>query len=678
MHGSFLHDLAVVLGVAAGTTVLFRLLKQPSVLGYLFAGLLVGPHVPVPLFADVERMHALSEFGVVLVMFAIGLEFRIAHLFKVLPVSGVTALVQIGSLVWAGVTVGEWLGWTTVEALFLGASLGISSTMLVSKVFEANPPSDEVRSFVLGILVLQDVAAVVLIAVMTGVASGGGLSPSELALTLGRLAGFLLVLVAVGIVVVPRAMRAVVALGNEEVLVVVAVGACFALGVLAEAFGYSVALGAFIAGILVAESGHGHQVEHATKNLKDVFAAIFFVSIGMTIDPRLALEHLGTSLLVVGVVVVGQLLSVSIGGILSGGGLRRSITAGLALGQIGEFAFIISAIGVTAGVVDGRIQPILVTVAVVTAFTTPLVLAQTEAILHFVDHRLPHRLQNLIVFYESWFVRLRARAGADSVLRRAVRAVALDGLALIALVAAWYVFARPKADQVAAVFDGPGWSGHLAILAGVAVVAIPFGLGLVRNTRLVSDLLAAGVARGGTGPAAEATRALVRTTAVVLVTLAVGVPAAAILRPILHVPVVFVALLACLGVATVALWRRAGVVDEEVASGAARVTELLGKQRGQTPAHSPGPPPKPTPGPALPDLEAVALDANSPAAGRSLGDLDLRATTGASVLAIYRSSGLIMPTATDPLQAGDVLTLAGPAIARDKARASLTGSPADS
>ncbi|MCA9715698.1 MAG: cation:proton antiporter, partial [Myxococcales bacterium] len=337
---SIVTDLAIVLGVAAVTGTIARALRQPPVLGYLLAGLIVGPYIPIPLFADGERVHELAEFGVVLVMFAVGLEFSLGRVARVLPLAGVTALVQIGGMFWAGSALGQLLGLSSVGAVFLGASVAISSTMVVTKVFDLHRPPDEVRALVLGVLVLQDLVAIVLIAIVTGVAEGAGLAPAALLATLGRLLGVLAAVVLLGLFLVPRVARRVWAIRSPEVSTVFALGLCFSAAVGMQQLGYSPALGAFLAGMLVAESGLGARYEHLVAPLRDVFAAVFFVSVGMSVDPRLAFEQLGASLAVAGTVFALQWLLVTSAGLLSGLGLRRAGHAGFALGQIGEFGFI--------------------------------------------------------------------------------------------------------------------------------------------------------------------------------------------------------------------------------------------------------------------------------------------------------------------------------------------------
>ncbi|MFT5584789.1 MAG: CPA2 family monovalent cation:H+ antiporter-2, partial [Cognaticolwellia sp.] len=373
-------DLGIALSMAAGMGLLAKRLGQPPVLGYLLAGLLVGPYIPIPVFADGERTHALSELGIVLVMFVVGLELRIKRLIKVLPTAGATALIEVGALLLAGIGVGTALGWGAQGALFLGASIAISSTMIVSNVFTGQGVTGPLRGYVMSVLVVQDVLAIVLAAVLTAVAAGQGLEPVALAAVVGRLAAVLVGILAFGVFLVPPLIRRVKALGSKELLVVVCAGLCFGLAFAAESLGYSVALGAFLAGVLVAESGEGHHVEHAMEPVRDIFAAIFFVAIGMSVDPRLALANLPVALAVSGLVVVVQLLSVGFAGVLSGNGLRRSVRAGLSLGQVGEFGFILSAIGIQAGVAPAELAPIVVTVAVLTSFTTPIAIRHSEGL----------------------------------------------------------------------------------------------------------------------------------------------------------------------------------------------------------------------------------------------------------------------------------------------------------
>lgn len=675
MHGSaFFADLALVLGVAGVTAVVARSIRQSTVLGYLLAGLIVGPYLPIPVFADSERVAALAEFGVVLVMFALGLEFRVAKLLRVLPISGLTGLVQVAFLAWCGFTVGTLLGWRTIESVFLGASLSISSTMVVSKVFDQVEVERDARQFVLGVLVVQDVLAIVLIAVLTAVVAGSGLGPGELLATLGRLAAVLLALTVGGMLVVPRLVRVVARLGSREILVVVAVGLSFGLARLAQELGYSAALGAFLAGILVAESGRASAVEPLVQPLRDVFAAVFFVSVGMSVDPRLAAEHVPTTVLVFAVVVLAQFGSVSVAGLLSGLGIRRSVTAGLALGQIGEFSFILAAIGVEGGVVRPELQSVLVTVAVLTAFTTPLFVGAAGRVVHSVDRRLPHRVQHLLSLYGSWVDRFRAGQrdpASRTPVRRAVRALGIDALGLLLLLAGCVAWLADVAGWVEARFLLPAWGALGAVVAVVVAAGAPLLVGLVRNTAKLASWIGDSVlARyDEPSPAARLAAHSSRVMVVLGLLLAVGMPSIAVLRPLLDAAYGMASLALVVTGIGVHLWRNAGAMETEYRSGVEGLAELVARQaqegsgRAEPAAGAPALPPGLETARSLPVREGCA------AVGRTLADLDLRARTGATVVAIQRADAqLLLPTGRERLEVGDTLALVGSGGAIARAR----------
>jgi CPA2 family monovalent cation:H+ antiporter-2 len=287
----FLRSLTIVLSVAAVTTVVFQRLRQPVVLGYIVAGLIVGPHVPLPLVADRTVVQALSELGVILLMFSLGLEFSLRKLARVGPTAGFTAVLQSGLMTWLGFLVGRAFGWSMLESIFMGAAVAISSTTIIAKVFDEQKIAGRQRELVVGILLIEDLVAVVFLAALTAIATGAGVSAEALAATIGTLAAFLVALLVVGMLVIPRFMRMVVRLERDETTLVASVGVCFLTAWIAHTAGYSVALGAFLAGSLVAESGHAEPIEHLVRPVRDVFAAVFFVSVGLLIDPALAIAN---------------------------------------------------------------------------------------------------------------------------------------------------------------------------------------------------------------------------------------------------------------------------------------------------------------------------------------------------------------------------------------------------
>ncbi|PRQ09951.1 cation:proton antiporter domain-containing protein [Enhygromyxa salina] len=671
-------DLAVVLGVAALISVVFQKLGQSTVLGYLFAGLVVGPYIPVPVFADAGRIAALSEFGVVLVMFAVGLEFSIRRLLRVLPVAGFTGLVQVCAMMGLGFGLARALGFTTIEGVFLGACVAISSTMVVAKVFDEHPPEARVRELVFGVLVVQDMAAIVLVAGLTAVAAGSGLSSDMLASTLANLLGLLVALTVTGLLVVPRAIRFIADLGKPETLLVAVVALCFGLAALAESFGYSVALGAFLAGTLVAEAGRTHQIEHVVHPVRDLFAAVFFVSIGMSVDPMLAIEHAGVALIVAVLVVAGQFLTVSAAGILSGNGVRRSITAGLSLGQIGEFAFIIAAIGASAEIVGPFLQPVVVTVAVLTAFTTPLMARVAERVAGTVDRALPKPLQTFASLCESWFeAARRAPAGAKnrSHLRNAGIVITVDA-AVIAVI--WVVIARWGRQLADMLGTSLGLQGALPMLliTGVGVLlTLPLVVAALRSARRAGQLLAERVfparSPGALDPGAAPRRAFV-VALQSMVMIAVAAPIVLALAPFTGVPGALAGLAMVTVVLGVLFWRSATNLQGHVRAGATAIVDLLGRQMADDPASAS----LPSVDQLLPGFGAttmVVVPAGAAAAGQTLAGLNVRAATGATIIAISRDGQTIsVPSGHEPLVVGDVIALAGAEHAVEAATALLT------
>jgi CPA2 family monovalent cation:H+ antiporter-2 len=669
---TFLADLALVLCVAAATSLLFRVLRQPAIVGYLLAGIVVGPYTSIPLFADPERIHALSEFGVVLVMFCVGLEFSIGRLFTVLPVSGLGALVQMSTLGFCGYALGQLFGWTAVESLFLAGALAISSTMVVAKLFGDRPPEPRLRELVFGILVVQDLVAIVLLAILSAVAAGSGVSAELLGHTLLSLAGFLGALLVGGLLVVPRLIRWVGKIGSPETVVVVASALCFGLAVLAAHSGYSVALGAFFAGMLAAESGRGHELEHLLTPLKDLFVAVFFVSVGMSVDPLVALDNLGLTLAVTLTVIVGQLLSVSLAGLASGNGLRRSVEAGLALGQIGEFAFIMAGIGLSAGIVSDSFGPVLVSVATLTSFTTPVLSRLAPRIAGRIDHLLPQRIRALLSLYEAWIEALHARPRHAGLLRPLV----VLGLEIAALLGVAFTGAL-LSGRITAWLTGLGLSDTLARLGFATLsllVWLPILIGIARATKVLARRIGEQLApaRAGGPDLADAPRRTFTLGLQLAVVLGVTAPIAMLTQPSLGAWTGLLVMLA-LAVLIPMLWRDAANLGGHLRASAEVVLAALGAG-----ASTPAPERE---GidldgllPGLGHIEVVELVVGAPAIDRTLAELDVHAHTGANVLAVAsQAGGQVRPGPGLQLHAGDRVVLLGAGVALQQARELLLG-----
>jgi K+:H+ antiporter len=680
-HGvDLLTDLALILCVAAVTTTVFKRLRQPVVLGYLLAGVVVGPHLPVPLFVNEPLTHTLSELGVVLLMFSLGLEFSLRKLIKVAPTAGIVAVIQCSFMIWLGYLVARTFGWTVYEALFAGAALSISSTTIIVKAFAEQRVTGRLHEIVFGILIVEDLIAILLLTILTAVASGAGLSASALALSVGKLAGFLAVVLVGGMLIIPRLMRAVVKLRSNETTVVAAVGLSFAVALLARWMGYSVALGAFLAGALVAESGAAKIIEHRIEPVRDVFAAVFFVSVGMLINPLLVWQNLPAVLVLTVLVVAGNLIGVSVGTFITGYGVRTSVQAGLSLGQIGEFSFIIAGVGISLGVVRPFLYPVTVAVSALTTLSTPWLIRGSGRFAAFVDRRLPHRLQTYASLYGAWLNSLRATREEHRTAWARIRRLVLLLVGDVALLAAIIIaasLARHRLLQFAserARFD-PAIARLL--LAGATVVLIaPFILGAIRIARALGAALAAEALPAPAGGSREldlaaAPRRALLVTLQIAILLVAGVPVVAVTQPFM--PGIPGMALLVVGVAllVIPLWRSATNLEGHVRAGAQVILEALAAQSADQTTTTTAPQASALL-PGLGNATTVAIGPESTAVGRTLKQINLRGLTGATVIAIDRAAAdVIYPTGDEVLIAGDALILTGTTEAVQAAQALL-------
>jgi monovalent cation:H+ antiporter-2, CPA2 family len=379
----------------------------------------------------------------VLLMFSLGLEFSLRRLREV----GVAALVATGVevmlMLWAGYELGRWFGWRTMDALFLGAMMAISSTMLVLRaIHEAGHKQERFARLVFGILVIEDIFAIVLIAVLSGIAITGAVEPGRALETIGRLSLFIVVALVLGLLLLPRLVDYVAASGRSEMLLITSLAICFGAALLAETAGFSVALGGFVAGAIVAEAKAVRRVEHLIEPVRDMFGALFFVAIGMLIQPQLLIEHAVPIILVAGVVVIGKTLAVTFGGVIAGNDGRTALRAGLGLAQIGEFSFVIAGVGLASGVTSDFLYPIAVAASVLTAFVTPYLMRASDPIADRTDGLLPRKVRALMIAYQHWIVSLKPEqdnAMIAQMLRRLVLHIVINMALVVAvfLGAAW-------------------------------------------------------------------------------------------------------------------------------------------------------------------------------------------------------------------------------------------------
>ena len=398
-------DLAVILGVAAIVTYVFRKINQPVVLGYIVAGIIVGPYThPFFSIVDVDSLKTLAELGVIFLMFALGLEFSFRRLAKVGVSAAGTAIIQIIVMITLGLTTAKLLGWTNMDSIFLGCMIAISSTTIIIKAFEElGLKKKRFAELVFGILIVEDLAAILMIVALTNISLTSSFNGIELLIAGGKMAVVVGAWFLIGIFLVPRLVKKVGQQNNSEMLVVVAIALCLGLVALASYFNYSVALGAFIMGSIIAESPEAKRIEHLVEPLKDIFGAVFFVSVGMLLDPNAILNNLGAILLISAVIIFGKLSSVTFGSILTGQRVPNALQTGFSLAQIGEFSFIIATLGISFKVIDDKLYPIIVTASIITTFTTPYLIKASINISQKIENKIPKKINEYINSYINRF-----------------------------------------------------------------------------------------------------------------------------------------------------------------------------------------------------------------------------------------------------------------------------------
>ena len=476
---NLVRDLAVILVSAGAFTIISKALKQPLILGYILAGFLVGPHISwFPGITSEETVHQWSEIGIIFLMFGLGLEFSFKKLLKV----GSSALVTAGSkflgVFVLGFVTGQAMGWTAMESIFLGGLLSMSSTMVVLKSYDdMGLKGRPWAGMVFGTLVVEDLIAILLMVLLSTMAVSHQFAGGEMLFNLAKLAFFLILWFLVGIYVIPSVLKRARRFLNDEILLIVSIGLCFGMVALAEAVGFSSALGAFVMGSILAETIESEHIERLVSPIKDLFGAIFFVSVGMMVAPAVIAEHWLTILIITLLVMLSHILFAGAGILMTGGGLRNAVHTGFSLAQLGEFGFIIAGVGVTLGVMRQFIYPVIIAVSVITTFTTPYMIKLAEPAYGGLLKLLPER----------WIARLdapeqksRSTAVEQSEWKKLLRAyflrIVLYGVVIVAIMIGSKQFLEPLATRLF-----PDWTPFIHKLVLVAVTLLvmsPFLYGM--------------------------------------------------------------------------------------------------------------------------------------------------------------------------------------------------------
>jgi monovalent cation:H+ antiporter-2, CPA2 family len=495
MHAmNFIQDLAVIMLVSGLVTVLFHRLRQPVVLGYIVAGVIIGPQTPpFELIHDEQTIRTLGGLGLMFLLFSLGLEFDLRRLSRVGVTAFVATLTEIVLMVWIGYEIGRFFGWKPVDRLFLGAMMAISSTTIIVKVLdELGMKKHRFAQIIFGILVMEDIVAIGMIALLSGIAVTGTLGAAEAAASIGRLLLFIVVSLVVGILLIPRLLAYVAKFKSNEMLLVTVLGILFGFSLLVLKLDYSTALGAFLMGAIMAGSKPLQIIERLIEPLRDMFSAIFFVAIGLLLDPHVLVDYALPIAVIALAVILGKVVAVSLGTFVAGHDGRSAMRVGMGMAQIGEFSFIIVSMGLTLGIASHFLYPIAVGVSAITALASPQLIRVADPLSARVAQAMPERVTQLFGLYTSWLQSIQP-TGTQAALAKIVQKILLQVLVNFALVAAVFLggafFSADLETMLAGWVGDPDIQKSL-VWGGALFVSLPFLIAAYRKLKALSMLLA--------------------------------------------------------------------------------------------------------------------------------------------------------------------------------------------
>ncbi|VVE40407.1 potassium transporter [Pandoraea horticolens] len=489
----FIQDLAVIMLLAGIVTVIFNRFRQPVVLGYIVAGVIIGPYTPpFALIHDEKTIGILAELGVVFLMFSLGLEFSLRKLARVGVTAFVAAITEIVLMLWLGYEIGRFFGWKAMDSIFLGAMLAVSSTTIIVKALdELGMKRERFAQLIFGVLIVEDVLAIGMIALLSGIAISGSVDAGEATFTLGKLLLFMVVSLVVGILLVPRILAYVAKFKSDEMLLIVVLGLCFGFCLMVIQMGYSVALGAFLIGAIMAEARELHTIERLVAPLRDMFSAVFFVTIGLLLDPHVLVTYVWPILVITLAVVIGKIVSCGLGAYLSGQDGRTSMRVGMGLSQIGEFSFIIASLGLSLKVTSDFLYPIAVAVSIITTLLTPYLIKSADPVTGWLGRAMPGRLSYVLGQYTQWLQSIQLTgdsAALVTIVRRIVVSVAINLALVVTIFLGGAFFYRRLADLMSPWVRDP--SLQSAVVWGAALVlSLPFLIAVYRKLKSLSLLL---------------------------------------------------------------------------------------------------------------------------------------------------------------------------------------------
>lgn len=668
----------MVMVVAGLVTILFHRFRQPVILGYILAGFIVGPYTPpFPLVQDEATIRILADLGVTFLIFSLGMQFSV----RTLKVVGTTAFIASGLEVIfmfiVGFMIGQFFGWSRMDSVFLGAMLCITSTTIIVKTLgDLHLLKAPFASRIFGIQIIEDSLGMTLLVLLTGLAATGVLQFSDGLFALGRIAIFVSVVLVVGFIAVPRLIRYVAAFRSDEMLLITVLGLCFGVTFAAMKLNQSMALAAFLIGSIIGETREIVKIKMIIEPVRDMFSAIFFVAIGMMIQPALIAQYAVPIVVIAVSVVLGKVFIFTLGTFLAGNDARTSLRVGTTMVPIGELSFIIASVGLTLGVISEFLYPIVVSVSAITMPLTPYLVKYADRIILGIERVTPRRMQNAMHLYHLWVVRLserRARLGMK-LARKWLMQMALNVLLIAAvfLAAAYLVFHMPvwmprlpfAEEDIRALF-----------FLAAAVAALPLYVATLRKIQaigmLVGEVSVANIPPSPRRSAVEniVSRSILAAGVVLLALLTLALSSAFL--PPWHMMII---LLCLMGLITWISWRYLVRIYSRM-QGALQEAFIEAPGEGHTPdRHA-----------ELAvvlnraELERVEIPADAPSAGKLLSELQLRTRSGATVVAIERGEeAIVNPGPDEEMRPGDILLLIGARRQIDLAREQLCGPPAES
>lgn len=651
-HIHFLQDLALVMSVAAIATIIFRQFKQPVVLGYIIAGMIIGPHTPpFALVSDTKTIETLAELGVIFLMFSLGLEFSLKKLKKVGGTAFIAASLEIILMVWAGYELGKLFGWNQMDSIFLGAILSISSTTIIIKALEGlGKTKEKFAELIFGILIVEDILAILMLALLSGFAVTGQFNAVDIGKTVLSLGSFLGVLLILGLILVPKLLNYVARFKSNEMMLITVVGLCFAVSLVTVHLGYSVALGAFLIGAVIAEARQINKIETLMFPVRDLFSAVFFVSIGLLIDPSVILQYLTPILIISAVVIVGKILTNALGSFIAGNNVQTSLKIGMGLSQIGEFSFIIASLGLSLKVTSEFLYPIAVAVSAITTLTTPYLIKSSDNVKSLLEKITPTAMHHQMDTYTDW-VKNIGKSSKDNPGRKILRKVIMQILVNLLLITAIFISAIFLNTKISEFFEMFLWGIDVskALLWLLAMIfSFPSIFAVWKKTQALGMVIAE---LTGTQESDSSKKSLVANSIAIVGNILFVIILILLSSAILPSTKLFIISFIIVSIAGYFLYRS----SIKIYAAAQIAIKTTFDQKPDLPELSE------KIHPLLEDVKLETIDVgNSKIAGKMITEIKLRSETGASIIGIERKGQRILnPESYEEIEKDDKLLLMG-------------------